>query len=145
MARTSTYLNFTRNTLEAFEFYKKVFGTDFEGPISYMGDVPPQEGQPELAEEDKKLIMHIQLPILGGHVLMGTDSPSSMGFNLIQGNNIYLNLEPDTRAETKNLFDALSEGGKVQMQLQEMFWGGFYGSVVDKFGIQWMFNCSAKE
>jgi len=88
--------------------------------------------------------MHIELPILGGHILMGTDAPESMGFTVNFGNNVYINLEPDTRNETKKLFDGLSAGGKVTMQLQEMFWGAYYGSCTDKFGVQWMFNCVEK-
>lgn len=146
MAKTSTYLNFSRNTEEAFNFYKSVFGGEFAGgTIHRMGDVPPQEGQPKLAEEDKNLVMHIGLPILGGHMLMGTDAPESVGFKVTFGNNIYINLEPDTRADTDRLFQALSDGGKIQMPLQEMFWGDYFGSCTDKYGVQWMFNCSNKE
>jgi PhnB protein len=145
MARVSTYLNFPRETEEAFNFYKSVFGGEFIGGINRMGEVPVQEGQPPMAEADKNLVMHVALPILGGHVLMGTDAPQSMGFTVTPGNNVYINLEPDTRAETKRLFDALSAGGKVGMQLMEMFWGGYYGSCKDKYGIQWMFNCEAKQ
>jgi PhnB protein len=145
MARVSTYLNFARNTEEAFSFYKSVFGTEFVDGISRMGEVPPQEGQPELSEEDKNLVMNVQLPILAGHMLMGTDAPESMGFNVNQGNNVYINLEPDTRRETDELFKALSEGGKVEMPLQDMFWGDYFGSLIDKFGVQWMFNCANKE
>ena len=144
MARVSTYLNFPRNTEEAFNFYKSVFGTEFIGEISRMKDVPPQDGMPPLAEEDKDLVMYVLLPILGGHQLMGTDAPESMGFNVIEGNNVHINLEPDTRKETRRLFDALSEGGQVTMELQDMFWGDYFGSCTDKFGIQWMFNCAEK-
>ena len=146
MASVSTYLNFNRNTEEAFNFYKSVFGTEFQGEgIMRMGDVPPQEGQPPLAEEDKNLVMHVMLPILNGHQLMGSDCSESMGFSLKFGNNSYINLEPDTRAETERLFNALSEGGKVEMPLQDMFWGDYFGSLADKFGVQWMFNCAGKE
>ena len=88
--------------------------------------------------------MHIELPIFGGHYLMGTDAPPSMGFAVKSGNNVHINLEPDTRAETKKLFDALSGGGKITMNLQDVFWGAYYGSCIDKFGIQWMFNCTEK-
>lgn len=144
MASVSTYLNFPRNTEQAFNFYKSVFGTEFDGPIQRMGEVPPQEGQPPLKEEDKNLVMHVSLPILGGHLLMGTDAPESMDFHVNMGNNIYINLEPDTRVETDRLFKALSEGGKVEMEPQEMFWGDYFGSLTDKFGVQWMFNCSSK-
>ena len=145
MARTSTYLNFSRNTEEAFNFYKTVFGGEFSGGgVARMGDFPPPEGAPQLAEEDKNLIMHIELPIVGGHVIMGTDAPESMGFKVVQGNNVYIMLEPDNRSETKQLFDALAAGGKIDMELQDMFWGAYYGSCTDKFGIQWMFNCMDK-
>jgi PhnB protein len=145
MARVSTYLNFPRNTEEAFNFYKSVFGGEFGGRgIARFGDIPPSDDMPPLAEKDKKLVMHIELPIVGGHVLMGTDAPETMGFQVNFGNNVHINLEPDTRAETKKLFDKLSAGGKVTMDLQDMFWGAYYGSCTDKFGVQWMFNCTAK-
>lgn len=145
MARVSTYLNFPRTTEEAFGFYKTVFGGEFNGGVSRFGDIPPHEGAPALAEEDKNLVMHVELAILGGHVLMGTDAPESMGFKVEHGNNVFINLEPDTRAETERLYAALSEGGKADMPLQEMFWGGYYGSCTDKYGVRWMFNCSSKE
>lgn len=145
MSRVSTYLNFPRTTEEAFNFYKIVFGGEFVGGIHRFGDVPPQEGQPPLPEADKNLVMHVVLPILGGHMLMGTDAPESMGFKVTMGNNVYINLELDTRTETDRLFNALSAGGKVETKPQEMFWGDYYGSCTDKFGVQWMMNCASKE
>jgi len=145
MSRVSTYLNFSRNTEEAFNYYRSIFGGEYtRGGIARLGDIPQSQGMPAIREEDKNLVMHIELPILGGHLLMGTDAPESMGFHLNQGNNVHINLETDTRAETKNLFDKLSAGGKVTMELQDMFWGAYYGSCTDKFGVQWMFNCSGK-
>jgi PhnB protein len=143
MARVSTYLNFPRKTEEAFNFYKSIFGGEFGNDgVARFSDIPPSDEMPPLAEEDKDLIMHIELPLLGGHVLMGTDAPESMGFKVNFGNNSYINLEPDTKAETKRLFDGLSEVGIVTMELQQMFWGAYYGSCTDKFGVQWMFNCT---
>lgn len=144
MATTSIYLNFARNTEEAFLFYKTVFGTEFDGEIMRMGSMPPNAGGPELTEADKNLVMHVSLPILGGSKLRGTDAPESMGFDLNQGNNVFINLEPDTRAEADRLFAALSDGGSVGMELQDMFWGDYFGSLTDKFGVQWMINCSEK-
>jgi PhnB protein len=145
MARTSTYLNFARSTEEAFLFYKSVFGTEFSCEIARYGGMTCGPDQPPLPEADRNLIIHIELPILGGHILMGTDAPESMGFTLTKGNNVFINLEPDTRAETDRLFQALSAGGgSVGMALQEMFWGGYFGTVVDRFGTQWMFNCASK-
>ncbi len=144
MASVSIYLNFDRTTEEVFNFYKMVFGTEFVGEIGRMGDVPPQEGMPALAEEDKNLVMHVALPILGGFLLMGTDAPQSMGFEVKRGNNMYINLEPDTRIETDRLFEALSSGGTIETSLQEMFWGDYYGACTDRFGTLWMFNCASK-
>lgn len=144
MARTSTYLNFPRNTEEAFNFYRSVFGGEFNGGIARFKDIPPAEGMPPLPDSDKELVMHIELTITGGHILMGTDAPESMGFTVIKGNNVFINLEPDSREETKKLFDALSAGGKISMELQDMFWGAYFGSCTDKFGINWMVNCTAK-
>jgi PhnB protein len=141
MARVSTYLNFQRTTEEAFRFYQSVFGGEFIGHIARFGDMPPMEGMQPLPDEDKNLVMHIALPILGGHVLMGTDAPQSMGFSINAGNQVHINLEPDTRDDTKRLFEALSAGGTVTMDLQDMFWGAYYGSFTDRFGIQWMVNC----
>jgi PhnB protein len=145
MSKVSTYVNFARNTEEAFNFYKSVFGGEFVGGIHRFSEVPPEPGKPALSEEDKNLVMHIALPLLGGHMLMGTDAPESMGFKLVQGNNVYINLEPDTREETDKLFAALSAGGKVDMPMTDMFWGDYFGSVVDKFGLNWMLNCTGKK
>jgi PhnB protein len=89
--------------------------------------------------------MHVELPILGGHVLMGTDAPESMGFTVNKGNNVHINLEPDTKEETNRLFAALSKGGKVTMELQETFWGAYFGSFTDRYGIHWMVNCALKK
>ncbi|OGZ43219.1 MAG: glyoxalase [Candidatus Ryanbacteria bacterium RIFCSPHIGHO2_02_FULL_45_17b] len=144
MARVSTYLNFPRSTEEAFTFYKSVFGTEFEGGIHRMSEVPPQDGAPPMAEADKNLVMHVALPVLDGHMLMGTDAPESMGFRVVNGNNVYINLQPDTKEEADRLFTALSDGGKVEMPLQMMFWGDYFGSCSDKYGINWMINYSSK-
>ena len=144
MARVSTYLNFPRATEEAFLFYRSVFQSEFSAPIFRFKDAPPCPGTPPLAEADRDLVMHVELPILAGHVIMGTDAPESMGFSVTPGNNVYINLEPDTRAETERLFHALAEGGTIEMPLQDMFWGAYFGSIVDRFGIRWMFNCASQ-
>jgi PhnB protein len=144
MARVSTYLNFARNTEEAFEFYRTVFGGEFNGPIHRFAEAPSSPGQPPLPEADRNLVLHVELAILGGHVLMGTDAPESMGFTLRPGNSVHINLEPDTRAETARLFNALASGGKVDMPLQDMFWGAYFGSLTDRFGVKWMLNCNSK-
>src|SRR5437870_3681165 len=101
MARVSTYLNFPGTTEQAFAFYRAAFGTDYLGPVQRFDQAPDHPDHP-LSAEEKKLILHIELPILGGHVLMATDALKSMG-PTVTGTNMSINLEPDTRAETQRL------------------------------------------
>jgi len=144
VATVSTYLNFNGNTEEAFLYYKDVFGTEFIGEIARMGDVPtgPEGSNP--SEQDANLVVNVTLPISGGHILQGTDATESMGFTLNQGNNVYICIDPDTHEEADRLFAALSAGGVVQMEMADMFWGDYFGSLVDKFGVQWMINFSGR-
>lgn len=144
MAGVSTYLNFSGNTEEAFNYYKQVFGGEFVDGIHRFGDMQPGDTGMPLSEEAKNYVMHVALPIMGGHMLMGTDATQATGYEVTFGTNMYINLEPDTREETDRLFAALSDGGKVTKELEEMFWGDYYGSCIDKFGVCWMFNCSNK-
>jgi PhnB protein len=140
-SRVTTYLNFPGNTEEAFNFYKKIFKGEFTGGgLQRFGDANLPAGTPPMSEADKKLILHAELTILGGHVLMATDAPESMGFKMIHGNNMHINLEPESKEETKRLFAALSEGGTVTMPLEDMFFGAYFGSCTDKYGINWMLN-----
>ena len=94
----------------------------------------------QMGESDKDRIMHIALPIGNGNVLMGTDALESMGQKLTFGNNFYICLSPESKEEAERLFNGLSAGGKIEMPLQDMFWGAYYGSFADKFGVQWMVN-----
>lgn len=145
LARTSTYLNFPGKTEEAFNFYKSVFNTEFNGKgIQRFGDIPTEAGRPPITEDLKKLVLHVELPILGGHILMATDAPKELGMTVTQGNNMHICLEPETRAETKKLFDALSQGGNILMPLEDMFFGAYFGECTDRFGINWMVNCIEK-
>lgn len=108
MAKVSIYLNFQGNTKEAFDFYKSIFQTEFEA-IFYHKDTMG-EGMPTLPENELDKIMHIELPILAGVHIMGSDMLESMGHKLRIGNNTTINLQADTLAETERLFNALSDG-----------------------------------
>lgn len=140
-ARVCTYLNFPGNTEEAFNFYKSVFKTAYLGKgIQRFGDIPADVNQPPVSENLKKMVLHVELPITANHILMGTDAPKEMGFNVVQGNNMHISIEPETKADAKRIFDALSAGGTISMPLTDMFWGAYFGSFTDKFGINWMIN-----
>lgn len=139
MASVGTYLNFTRRTEEAFLFYRDAFQTEFTGPIARFRDVPQDPSRP-IPEADLDLVMNVTLPLTGGHLLMGTDAPESMGFSLDAGNNIHIVLNPDTREEADRLFAALADGGTIHVPMSDMFWGAYWGSLVDRFGVPWMIN-----
>ncbi len=140
MASVASYLNFQGNTEEAFLFYKEVFQTEFLAPPIRFSSIPPMEGMPPVPESEKDFVMHIALPTLGDHWLMGTDASKSMGHKVAFGNNISINLMPDTVAEGQRLFDALSKGGQIGMPFSKQFWGDTYGACTDKFGVKWMVN-----
>ena len=139
MANVSIYLNFMGNTEEAFNYYKKVFKTEFSAPIMRNKAIPKQDGMPPLSEAEKNKVMHVALPILGGTQLMGTDMLESMGHKLIEGNNITISLNPDTKEEADRLYKELSQGGADGVAPHDEFWG-YWGTCKDQFGIRWMFN-----
>jgi len=139
VSRVSTYLTFRGTTEEAFTFYRGVFGTEFSGPILHMGDMAPNPEGPDLSPAERDLVAHVELPILAGHVLMGTDVLESLGQQLRVGNNVTINLEPNSREETDRLYGALSAGGTDSTGLRDMPWG-YWGCTVDRFGVRWMFN-----
>lgn len=140
-ARVTSYLNFAGNTEEAFLFYKSVFKTEFVGKgIQRFEDIPAEAGHPPLADAIKKMVLHVELPTIGGHILMGTDAPKEMGFTLTSGNNMHICLEPESREEAKRLFDELAVNGTITMPLEDMFFGAYFGEFKDQFGVNWMIN-----
>jgi PhnB protein len=129
---TSTYLNFNGNTEEAFEFYRSVFGGEFIGGISRMGEVPGPEGAPPMSEAQRNLVMHVALPIFGGHYLMGTDATEEMGFQFKFGNNSFINLHAGRNGSA--LLRTFRRWGS-QLAPAEHVLGDYFGSCTDKFGV----------
>lgn len=136
MKSANPYLNFNGNTEQAFTFYKTVFGGEFLAVVRFESF----DGTDQMPEADRKKIGHIALALGGGTILMGTDTLESQGQALTFGNNAYIALEAESAEEAERLFDALSEGGRVEMPLQRTEWAEKYGAFADKFGVQWMVN-----
>ncbi len=141
MASVSIYLNFAGNAEEAFNTYKKIFKNEFSAPVMRMGDMPAQPGMPPLSDTDKTKVMHVALPILGGTEIMATDMLESFGHKLLEGNNVTISLNPDTKEEADRLYNELSQGGGDSVAPHDEFWG-YWGTCKDRFGIRWMFNVS---
>ncbi len=127
------YLNFDGNCREVFEFYRDVFGQDFD-TLQTFADGPDDMGVPEDA---KNRIMHVSLPV-GGAMLMGSDTFPGNPDPLVAGNNFSVAIDADSRAQCDELFDKLASGGEVLMALEETFWGSYFGNCRDKYGISWM-------
>lgn len=138
MAQVNTYLNFQGQTEEAFGFYAGTFGTEVT-MLSRYSDMPAA-GPGELPAEERNLVMHAELPIIGGHLLMATDMLGSMGQQTRIGNNTTLCLDVDSREEADRLYDALSEGGSEASPMADMPWGAYWGVTLDRYGIRWMIN-----
>lgn len=144
MKTVNVYLSFEGNCAEAFDFYKSVFGGEF----SYIGkykDMPPIPDFPPLSKEDGEKITHVCLPISKETMLMGSDNIACGGMELHFGNNFSISANVDTKAEADRLFTALSKGGAVTMPIADMFWGDYWGSFTDRFGVNWMVNCSGSK
>lgn len=140
MPTINAYLNFKGNTEEAFDFYKSVFGGEYSHIARYK-DMPAQEGcasaPPELGEK----ILHVSLPISSETVLMASDVIDGFGPPVTFGNNISLSINVSSREEADRLFNGLSVGGNVFMPMGQAFWGAYFGSFADKFGIiNWLIN-----
>ena len=136
----NAYLTFAGECRAAFEFYRSVFGGDFLF-MQTFADGPADMGAPE---EAKDLIMHVTLPV-GGGVLMGSDTIEQLSPPPVKGTNFSLSLGPDSREQADELFAKLSEGGRVTMPMQDQFWGAYFGTCTDRFGIAWMINCHPGE
>jgi PhnB protein len=135
MPKFQVYLNFAGNAEEAFNFYKSVFGGEFNSIIRFKDFPMPGVNIPK---GDENKIMHIGLPLNKDDLLMASDSLESMGQKLIQGNNLYIFISPESKAEADRIFKALSAGGAIEMPMADQPWGDYYGSFKDKFGVQWM-------
>lgn len=141
MASVNVYLNFDGQCEEAFNFYKSVFGGEFMDGISRFGDMPAEDGMPSMPSDVQNQVLHVALHILDSCILMGSDSPAAFGMPpVVAGNNMHITLSPDSRAETDRIFATLADGGEVTMDLHDAFWGSYFGTCSDRYGIQWMLD-----
>ena len=140
MAKLNPYLNFDGTCEEAFNFYKSVFDGEFIGGIMKTKDLEEKDlGEMTITEEDREKVMHVCLPI-GNELLMGSDVMCEQRSLFKTGNNNYISVSPDSREEADRLFNELSAGGEVEMPMEDMFWGDYFGSFKDKYNIYWMIN-----
>ncbi|MES2389081.1 MAG: VOC family protein [Bacteroidota bacterium] len=132
MAKAHVYLNFSGNCREGMEFYKACLGG--ETKFMVMGDSKEMAGHIPAEHHDK--IMHSTLTN-GSLIIIGSDMNETMTPGFQKGHGITIYLDCDTEADVDTLFAKLSEGGEASYPPSQMFWGGYFGGLTDKFGFQW--------
>lgn len=128
---------FNGNARQALEFYREVFGGDLE--VGTVADF----GSPDSANGDK--VMHARLDTAAGYTLMAWDFPEDRPGHppYRPGNNVAVFLGGGDD-ELRDYFEKLSVGGTVTLPLAKQVWGDEAGSLVDRFGISWMFNITSQ-
>jgi len=141
MAKLNPYLHFNGNAEEAFLFYQSVFGGNFSTVVRFK-DMPMENNQISESEADR--IMHIALPIGKNDVLMGSDTPEFMGKHNENETRSKISITAESKDEADQIFKGLSNGGTIEMPLEDSPWGSYFGMFRDKFGIEWMVDYDPK-
>lgn len=141
MAQINPHVNFNGNAEEAFTFYKSVFGGEF-GKIIRFKDLASAEFPVSKKEENK--IMHIELPIGPGSMLMANDVPEIMGKTNENENRSKIVITAESKKEADKLFNGLSAGGQIEGPIGDSPWGSYFGCFRDKYGIEWIVNFEPK-
>ena len=137
MPTINVYLTFNGNCEEAFNFYQSVFGGEFTF-MGRFGDMPAEAGGDTIPDDQKNRVMHVSLPISKETILMGSDTGGEWAADFKVGNNFSISITADSKEQTDELFGKLSEGANVTMPLDDTFWGDYFGSLTDKYGVNWM-------
>jgi PhnB protein len=140
MAQINPHINFNGNAEEAFNFYKSVFGGEFAKIVRFKDLASPEF---QVAENEANKIMHIALPI-GKSVLMANDVPEILGRTNENENRSKIVISAESKEEADKLFNGLSEGGEIEMDISDSPWGSYFGMFRDKYGIEWMVDFDPK-
>ena len=135
MKSVTTYLHFNGNCREAMSFYQTCLGGEL-----HLQPYPDASGKP--STDPGAAIMHAQLSRAGTPTLMASDSSPEGPVH--QGSNFSVSVECESLDEIERLYPAIGARGTVRLALSDMPWGARFGMLTDRFGIQWIFNCTAK-
>ncbi|MGL1885569.1 MAG: VOC family protein [Reichenbachiella sp.] len=133
MTTVNTYLYFNGNCEEAFNFYKAVFGNEFQyiGRYKDVPDIARQNFQNCTDEQ----IMHIALPISKETILMGADIIDDRKNESVKYFSLFVHT--DSKKEADRLFTSLSVNGEIKLPISKQFWNSYYGICIDQFGVNW--------
>jgi PhnB protein len=135
--KLNPYLNFAGNAEEVIDFYKNALDGEVVMLTRFAESPIPCD------DDYKQKIMHSQIVFGGDNLIMISDTMKGTPFSTT--GNIQLAIGLDDEAKTHEIFNKLSDGGKVVMPLEKQFWGGIFGMFQDKFGVDWMLNCTEKK
>jgi PhnB protein len=130
-ATLNPYLIFDGNCREAMNFYKDCFGGSLQ--LQTVSEAPIASEMPSNLQNS---VMHSQLTS-DGIVIMASDMNRE---KLNDGNGSQLCVVCSSEAEINRFFNHMKEGGTITEPLAKMFWGGYYGSLIDQYGKYWSFN-----
>ncbi len=133
MPTINPYINFNGNAEEAFNFYKSVFGGEFEKIVRFK---ELESAEFPVSESEANKIMHISLPI-GNNSLLANDIPESMGRVNENENRSKIAISAETKEEADKLFTGLSAGGVVEVAFDLSPWDTYFAMFRDKYGIEW--------
>jgi|SRR5215813_1155451 len=131
--RLNPYLIFNGQCEAALRFYEKVLDAQLSFKMTY-GESPAAQHVPA---EAHNLIIHSTLTVGDQQVMAADAVPGTYA----EPKGVYVALHLNGFAEGKRIFDALAEGGKVEMRFEKTFWAAGFGQCVDRYGIPWMINC----
>ena len=133
MPGVETYLTFHGNCAEAMRFYEKTLGAKIEFLMTH-GESPMADQAPP---DFKDKVMHGSLLIDGQRLMCSDNMPGQPNSGM---HGFTLSLTYPSVAEGEKVFNALADGGKVLMPMQDTFWVERWGNLIDKFGTPWMVN-----
>ncbi|MDZ8171700.1 VOC family protein [Microbacterium xanthum] len=134
MTTLNPYLSFRDRAREAMSFYQAVFGGDLT--IDEFGSI---DGMADAAEAH--LVLHASLTTPDGFTLMASDTPAHMTYTAPSG--MAISVSGDDETSIRRFWDGLSEGGSVTQPLGSPPWGGLFGMLTDRFGVDWLLAVNA--
>ncbi len=136
MATLNPYIAFKGQAREALEFYRSALG----GELSIMSYTDLGEAMPAPPGAED-LVMHGQLTLEDGLVLMASDTPEGVDYEApTSGVTVAMTGSADELDRLRGAFDALSQGGTPGVPLEKALWGDYFGQFTDRFGVTWMFD-----
>ena len=133
MTRLDIGLTFPGTAEAAFEFYRSVFGGEFLSSFRYSHESMKDFGIPE---KDRNKIAYIALQV-GDGIIDADDTLEMNGPTPVPGSMMSIMVRTENREEASRIFKALSEGGRIKLPIDDQFWGAYFGSLRDKFGVDW--------